>query len=217
MIFFHHSNFIMSAMASQITGVSIVCSTVYSGGHLRKHQSSASLAFVTWIHQWPVESPHKGPITQIFFIRWRHNVHRWIGRTDIRWFRLEQSGKRVLHMPLFYFPTRFLLAESMQTRLYTYSAKLMHGSFWPTWRHYFGKSNMLLCLQLHIDGWVQDCSTSIANALELLQSCTKPSLLSSVTSYRLLLTLSAFRYYVIRIQSCRLTHLIIVPVATLRS
>ena len=26
-----------------------------------------------------------------------------------------------------------------------------------------------------VDGLVQDCSNSIANALELLQSCTKPS------------------------------------------
>ena len=30
-------------------------------------------------------------------------------------------------------------------------------------------------LHRHIDGSVQDCSNSIANALELLQSCTKPS------------------------------------------
>ena len=29
---------------------------------------------------------------------------------------------------------------------------------------------------LYIDGSVQDCSNSIANALELLQSCTKPSI-----------------------------------------
>ena len=29
--------------------------------------------------------------------------------------------------------------------------------------------------QCNIDGLVQDCSNSIANALELLQSCTKPS------------------------------------------
>ena len=29
---------------------------------------------------------------------------------------------------------------------------------------------------LYIDGLVQDCSNSIANALELLQSCTKPSI-----------------------------------------
>ena len=30
----------------------------------------------------------------------------------------------------------------------------------------------------YIDGLVQDCSNSIANALELLQSCTKPSIYS---------------------------------------
>ena len=36
----------MSAMASQITGVSIVCSTVCSGSGQRTYQSSASLAFV---------------------------------------------------------------------------------------------------------------------------------------------------------------------------
>ena len=37
-----------------------------------------------------------------------------------------------------------------------------------------------------IDGLVQDCSNYIANALELLQSCTKPSiyqLVSRLTSY----------------------------------
>ena len=37
------------------------------------------------------------------------------------------------------------------------------------------------CDTLHkgyIDGLVQDCSNSIANALELLQSCTKPSIWS---------------------------------------
>ena len=42
----HYSDVIMSAMASQITGVSIVCRTVCSGADHRKHQSSASLAFV---------------------------------------------------------------------------------------------------------------------------------------------------------------------------
>ena len=36
----------MSAMASQITSLTIVYSTVYSGADIRKHQSSASLAFV---------------------------------------------------------------------------------------------------------------------------------------------------------------------------
>ena len=28
--------------------------------------------------------------------------------------------------------------------------------------------------QVYVDGLVQDCNKSVANALELLQSCTKP-------------------------------------------
>ena len=57
----------MSAIASQIIGVSIVCLTVCSGANQRKHQSSASLAFVRGIHRWPVNSPHKGPVTRKMF------------------------------------------------------------------------------------------------------------------------------------------------------
>ena len=33
----------------------------------RKHQSSASLAFAWGIHRWPVNSPHKGPVTRKMF------------------------------------------------------------------------------------------------------------------------------------------------------
>ena len=40
----HHNDVIMSAMASQITSLTIVCSAVYSGADQRKHQRSASLA-----------------------------------------------------------------------------------------------------------------------------------------------------------------------------
>ena len=57
----------MSAMASQITGVSIVCSIVGSGVDQRKHRSSASLAFVRGIHRWPVISPHKSQVTLKMF------------------------------------------------------------------------------------------------------------------------------------------------------
>ena len=37
--------------------------------------------------------------------------------------------------------------------------------------------------QEYVDGLVQDCSNSIANALELLQSCAKPSMLSKPGKY----------------------------------
>ena len=53
----HYSDVIMGAMAYQITSLVIVYSTVYSGADQRKHQSSASLAFVSGIHRWPVNSP----------------------------------------------------------------------------------------------------------------------------------------------------------------
>ena len=40
---------------------------VYSGADQRKHQSSASLAFVRGIHRWAVNSPHKWPVTRKMF------------------------------------------------------------------------------------------------------------------------------------------------------
>ena len=60
----HYSDIIMGAMASQITTVSIVYSTVCWVPDQRKHQNSASLAFVRGIHRWPVNSPYKGPVTR---------------------------------------------------------------------------------------------------------------------------------------------------------
>ena len=57
----------MGAMASQITSITIVYSSVYSDADQRKHQSSASLAFVRGIHRKPVNSPHKGPVTRKMF------------------------------------------------------------------------------------------------------------------------------------------------------
>ena len=62
----YHNDVIMSAMASQITNVSIVCWKVYLGTD-KKHQSSVSLVFVKGIHRWPVISPHKGPVTRKMF------------------------------------------------------------------------------------------------------------------------------------------------------
>ena len=57
----------MGVIASQITSLAVVYSAVYSGADQRKHQSSASLAFVRGIHRWPVNSPHKRPVTRNFF------------------------------------------------------------------------------------------------------------------------------------------------------
>ena len=63
----HYNDVIMSVMASQVTSLIIVYSTVYSGADQRKHESSMSLAFVRGIHWWPVNSPHKGPVKRKTF------------------------------------------------------------------------------------------------------------------------------------------------------
>ena len=52
----------MSTIASQITSLTIVYSIVYSDADQRKHQSSASLAFVSLVN-----SPHKWPVTRKIF------------------------------------------------------------------------------------------------------------------------------------------------------
>ena len=57
----------MGTVASEITSLTIVYSTVYSGADQRKHQSSALVAFVRGIHRWPVNSPQKRLVTREMF------------------------------------------------------------------------------------------------------------------------------------------------------
>ena len=61
----------MSAMASQITSVSIVCSTVGSGKDQRKHQSSTSLAFVPVTGEFLAQKVSNAENVSIW---WRHRV-----------------------------------------------------------------------------------------------------------------------------------------------
>ena len=103
----HYNDDIMSAMASPITNLTIAYSIVYSGTDQRKHQSSASLVFVRGIHRWPVNSPHKTPVTRklipfdnvIMYIRCLCQVRFiyclvwWtIFRTIINWIRYYHYG-----------------------------------------------------------------------------------------------------------------------------
>ena len=62
----HYCDVIMGAVASQITSLTIVYSTVYADADQRKHQSSASPTFVRG--KWgPVKSLHKWPVTRKMF------------------------------------------------------------------------------------------------------------------------------------------------------
>ena len=58
----------MGAMASPITSLPIVSSTVYSGANQKKYQSSASLAFVTG--EFPAQMASNAENVSIW---WRHH------------------------------------------------------------------------------------------------------------------------------------------------
>ena len=65
----------MGAMASQITSLRIVYSTVYSGADQRKYQSSAPLAFVRGIYRWPVNSiAQMASNAESVPTWWRHHI-----------------------------------------------------------------------------------------------------------------------------------------------
>ena len=89
----HYNDVTMSQMASQITSFTIVYSTVYSDADQRKHQSSASLAFVWEIHRGPVNSPHKWPVTWKMFpfddvimeMRWITALSDGVGTIWLHW------------------------------------------------------------------------------------------------------------------------------------
>ena len=66
---FHYCDVIMDTIAPQITSLMIVYSTVYSGADQRKHQSSASLAFVWGIHRW-----QRASNAEKVSIWWRHHA-----------------------------------------------------------------------------------------------------------------------------------------------
>ena len=63
----HYQDVTMGTMASQITSLTIVYSSVYSDADQRKHQSSASLAFVRWIQ--------RASNAENVSIWWRHHVY----------------------------------------------------------------------------------------------------------------------------------------------
>ena len=62
-LFIHYSDVIMSTVASQISGVVIVCSTVCWGADQRNTPKPRVTGLVRGIHRWPTDSPHKGPET----------------------------------------------------------------------------------------------------------------------------------------------------------
>ena len=105
----------MGMMASQNTSLTIVYLTIHSGADQRKHQSSASLAFVRGIHRWPVSSPHRWPVTRNMFsfndvIIFRGCVSLYVSTAVCRVYPIKYAHGRYAHGDVFiwFFYCRFL-------------------------------------------------------------------------------------------------------------
>ena len=83
---------IMSTMASQITSLRVVYSTVYSDASQRKHESSASLAFVWGIHRYRwiprTKGQFHGKCFHLMTSSWKYisKNHKfdWVGNLDTK-------------------------------------------------------------------------------------------------------------------------------------
>ena len=133
-----------------MTSLTVAYSAVYSDTDQRKHQSSASLAFVWGIHR-----------------------DRWIPRT-----KGQLRGKM--------FPFDDVIMGGKKTPRvrshYNHVIKIISLG-WRICRPLVDMSTGLLSTHrglVHIDGLMQGCSNSSALAMELLQSCSKPSIYASV-------------------------------------
>ena len=113
------------------SAIRLFTQTFIQGADQRKHQSSMLLAFVRGIHQWQVNFPHKGPVTQKMFpfddiisignpiveIRWSydrlistmgfHILVRWdlYIESGPRWFETQWHTCDITVMPLLLLPS----------------------------------------------------------------------------------------------------------------
>ena len=142
----HYNDVILSAMASQITSLTIVYSTVYSRRRSKKRQSSASLAFVTGIHRRPVNSPHNRPVT-----RKMSSFDDVIMRTFDNIFQINLIGKRPIlscktDMKIMGNQSRecilLVISTTKQTQLNSLRPRQMDAIFQTTFSNAFSSMKM---------------------------------------------------------------------------
>ena len=126
----------MGAITSQITSLTVVYWTVYPDADQRKHQSSASLAFVWGIHRGPVNSPHKWPVTRKMFpfddvimCASRPNAHGVWHSCCLETFYSNRASDNILEFPSPWIP----ITPCHQTHSYAHNRQL--GSFLDSYDH----------------------------------------------------------------------------------
>ena len=122
--------------------------------------------FVRGIHRSPVNSPHKGQwrgaLMLSLIFSW---INRWVNNREAGDLRSHRALYDVIVMPwLFHLWSIYVIIHPRPNLIDGFALPSGHIWRYKCWEH--------------IDGLVQDCynDNCIANALEWLQSCTKPSL-----------------------------------------
>ena len=132
-------------------------SSVYSGADQRKHQSSASLAFVRGIHRWPVNSPHKGLVTR-------------------KMFPFDDIIMSILYLKYSEWCDVWVIMHTAMAVKYQYIIHTMNH-LGVCMEHWVTIKNLIKYqAKFHIDESAQERPNSIANALELRLSCTNTSI-----------------------------------------
>ena len=195
------SDVIMGTMASQITNLTIVYSTVYSSADQRKHQSSASLAFTWGIHRWPVNSPHKWPVTRKMF-PFDDDIMQSFDSHQVNWWRLISSiildrrtkddmtiiseqiislitgtNDEELKIPYFWY-TDGIVNGTAFSLLYDYPDSKFHGAdmgahLGPTWPSgpHVGPMNFVIWVQLT---WLKFIESPIYPRNNLIRGISNP-------------------------------------------
>ena len=137
----HYCDVIMGTIASQINSPTIVYSTVHSGADQRKHQRSASLAFVRGIHRWPVNFSHKWSVTRKMFPFWWHDHVNSLRPSNAYMHNGLSPGR---HKAIIWTNAGILLIGPLGTILIgiqTFSFKKMHLKMSPAkWRQFVSAS-----------------------------------------------------------------------------
>ena len=134
--------------------------------------SSASLAFLREIHRWPMNSPHKGPVTRRMFpfddicvgLTWKllNVLHARI----LKFTRVAHCIVRLV--------VTHLYRRGLRGWISSHRRRAQRANFIPS--RYQVCAIEVRIVSANIYGWVQDCNISSVLAIEILQSCTKPSI-----------------------------------------
>ena len=139
----HYDDVIITLLASQITSLVVVYSIVYSGVNQRKHQSSASLAFVREIHRGPVNFPNKWPVTRKMFpfddVIMTHS--RCLRGNDYSWVKLTSTYCVRKHLVLYMIAKTNSCAEFILLIIRTNCWTVELPVIWDTITHMWGHCN----------------------------------------------------------------------------